>query len=41
MKNKTETFNYGQCLDIASLEKAWFMAQIEYSPNGKRKNRCS
>ena len=27
--------SYVQCLNIAPLEKAWFMAPMEYSPNGK------
>ena len=27
--------NYVQCLNIAPMEKAWFMVPVEYSSNGK------
>ena len=27
--------NYVQCLNLIPMEKAWFMAPMEYSPNGK------
>ena len=30
-----KSLNYVQCLNIAPMEKAQFMAQMEYSPNGK------
>ena len=26
---------YVQCLNIASIEKTWFMDPVEYSPNGR------
>ena len=29
------SLNYVQCLNITSMEKVWFMAQIECSYNGK------
>ena len=29
------SLNYVQCLNIAPLEKATFMAKMEYNPNGK------
>ena len=34
MKNNTYS-NFVQFLNIASMEKAWFMAPIEYNPNRK------
>ena len=27
--------NYVQCLKLAPMEKAWYLASMEYSPNGK------
>ena len=30
-----KSLNYVQCLNIAHIEKAKFMMQMEYSPNGK------
>ena len=27
--------NYVQCLNLSLVEKTWFLASVEYSPNGK------
>ena len=34
-KRIPRNLSYVQCLNIAPLEKAWFMAAMGYSPNGK------
>ena len=35
--NTWENNNYVQCLNIAPMGKAWYMALREYNPNGKGK----
>ena len=35
MENNTWNLNYVQCLSIALMEKAWFMAPVECNFNGK------
>ena len=34
-KTILRNLNYVQCLNIAPMEKAWFMVPMDYSPNGK------
>ena len=34
-KKMLKNLSYVQCLNIAPMGKAWFVAPMEYSPNGK------